>query len=210
MKMVAPIRSSVFFMLTVVACTPQGDPSIAEAFEDNFDRAQIGPNYNRTGGNWRIVNGELRIQGAKNHPLWLRQALPRDVEVTFDVRSESPEGDIKVELFGDGVSKAKAASYTATSYVVIFGGWNNSLNVIARMNEHGDDRIVGPKLPVVQGKRYTMRIVRRGRELSAWVDGKKLGTMNDPNPLWGRGHKFFAFNNWNSELYFDNLKIKPL
>jgi hypothetical protein len=34
--------------------------------------------------------------------------------------------------------------------------------------------------------------------------------MKDSDPLWGRGHDHFAFNNWNSELWFDNLKITPL
>ncbi|MBW2159703.1 MAG: hypothetical protein JRH14_07015 [Deltaproteobacteria bacterium] len=42
------------------------------------------------------------------------------------MRSESAEGDIKVEIFGDGASHAKDDTYTATSYVIIFGGWNNS------------------------------------------------------------------------------------
>ena len=152
----------------------------------------------------------LRVKGARNKPLWLRRALPRDVRVTFDVRSESPEGDIKIELFGDGVSKAETTSYTATSYVVIFGGWNNSLNVLARMNEHGDDRAVGPSYKVVQGKTYHMKIERRGATIRAWVDDHELAHMTDPKPLEGPGHDHFAFNNWQSELWFDNLRIEAL
>jgi len=34
--------------------------------------------------------------------------------------------------------------------------------------------------------------------------------MSDPNPLQGRGHDHFGFNNWQSDLWFDNLKITPL
>ena len=32
----------------------------------------------------------------------------------------------------------------------------------------------------------------------------------DPSPLGGHGHDRFAFNNWASQVYFDNLKIEAL
>jgi hypothetical protein len=193
------------------ACTPQGDPAIsAEGFSDDFERVELGPNWHNTGGGYTIRNGELRVKGARNKPLWLKRTLPRDVRIEFDVRSESPEGDIKVEVFGDGVSKAESASYTATSYVVIFGGWNNSKNLIARMDEHGEDRAEGPTYKVVQGRTYRMKIERRGGTITAWVDGRELAKMTDSNPLEGPGHDHFGWNNWQSELWFDNLRIEPL
>jgi len=34
--------------------------------------------------------------------------------------------------------------------------------------------------------------------------------MEDDEPLEGRGHDHFAFNNWQSDLWFDNLEITPL
>jgi hypothetical protein len=34
--------------------------------------------------------------------------------------------------------------------------------------------------------------------------------MDDPNPLEGRGHDHFAFNDWEANLSFDNLRITPL
>jgi hypothetical protein len=193
------------------ACTPQGDPGLAPGgFHDEFERTELGTDWNNTGGPYAIKKGMLRVKGARNKPLWLRRTLPRDVRVTLDVRSDSPEGDIKLELFGDGVSKAETTSYTATSYVVIFGGWNNSLNVLARMNEHGDDRVVGPPYKVVQGQTYHMKIERRGATIRAWVDDHELAHMTDPRPLEGPGHDHFAFNNWMSELWFDNLRIESL
>jgi hypothetical protein len=198
-------------MAGIAACTPQGDPGIGpDGFRDAFERADLGSEWNVTGGSYAIREGKLRVKGARNKPMWLRRTLPHDVRVTFDVRSESSEGDIKVELFGDGVSKAETTSYTATSYVVVFGGWGNTLNVLARMNEHGDDRAVGPSYKVVQGKTYHMKIERRGATITAWVDDHELAKLTDPNPLTGPGHDHFAFNNWQSELWFDNLRIDPL
>lgn len=193
------------------ACTPQGDPAIGrDGFGDDFDRAELGEHWHDTGAGWRIVDGQLTVRNARNRPLWLRRALPRDVRIEFDARSESPEGDIKVEVFGDGSSRATTESYTATSYVVIFGGWGNSLNVLARMDEHGADRVVGPRRRVEPGRTYHFRIERRGSRITAWVDDEELVSMDDPDPLEGRGHDHFAFNDWQAELWFDNLRITPL
>ncbi|MBW2210604.1 MAG: DUF1080 domain-containing protein [Deltaproteobacteria bacterium] len=200
----------VLVCVLLAACTPQGDPGIGSAFSDDFERTQLGDAYKSTGGNWRIENGELHVKGAKNHPLWLLRTLPRDARVEFDVRSESPEGDIKVEVFGDGASYARDDSYTATSYVIIFGGWDNSRNVLARMDEHGDDRVVGKARKVEPGETYRFRIERIGGTLTVWVDGDILLEMDDAEPLAGRGHDHFGFNNWQSDLWFDKLKVTPL
>lgn len=208
-------RPTLALFLSFVAagcvCSPpaSSDPSAA-GFHDDFERAALGADWNDTGADWRIENGELSIRGAHNHPLWLRRTLPRDVRIEFDVRSESPEGDIKVEVFGDGTSYATADSYTATSYVVIFGGWGNSLNVLARLNEHGDDRVVGPTRPVEANRDYHMRIERSGGRIAAWVDDELLVEMNDERPLSGTGHDHFGFNDWNAQVYFDDLVITPL
>ncbi len=197
--------------LALAACTPQGDPAIGpEGFSDDFEREQIGDDWHNTGGRYQIRDGWLNIQGAHNRPLWLRRRLPRDVRIELDVRSESPAGDIKVEVFGDGSSRATTTSYTATSYVVIFGGWNNSMNIIARMDEHAEDRAVGPRRPVEQGRVYHMVIERRGNRITASVDGQEMAHMDDPDPLEGRGHDHFAFNDWDASIWFDNLRITPL
>jgi hypothetical protein len=197
--------------LGLLGCTPQGHPSIGSGgFTDDFDREELGDHWHNTGGPYRLDEGQLHVRGARNKPLWLRRTLPRDVRIEVDARSESPEGDIKVELFGDGVSKATTESYTATGYVVILGGWGNTLNVLARMDEHGADRVVGPRRRVEPGTTYRLRIDRQGPTLSVYLDGDKLMEMADDAPLEGRGHEHFGFNNWESDVWFDNLVIKPL
>lgn len=206
-----PSTAAATLALLWAACVPQGDPGIGpEGFTDDFERRELGEQWHNTGGPYELRDGKLHVRGARNKPLWLRRTLPRDVRIEFDVRSDSDAGDIKVEVFGDGESRATSVSYTATSYVIIFGGWNNTLNVIARMDEHGDDRVVGPRFPVVKGHTYRFKIERRGSVIEAWADGRSLGRMDDPQPLEGRGHDHFAFNNWESDLWFDNLRITPL
>jgi hypothetical protein len=196
--------------LFVTSCVPRGDTGLGEGYSDDFARADLGPAWRNTGGSYSLVNGQLKVQGARNKPLWLRRTLPRNVRIELDVRSESPEGDIKVEVYGDGVSKATQASYTATSYVLVFGGWNNTKNIFARLDEHGQDRVEGPPRKVQVGHTYHMKIERNGDTISAWADGQLLVKMVDPEPLWGTGHDHFAINNWQSQLWFDNLRITPL
>jgi hypothetical protein len=184
---------------------PEGQP-----FSDDFSAPAIGPAWKNTGGKYRIDDGALAIDHAYNHPLWLTSPLPANGVVEFDAWSMDPAGDIKIELWGDGKSFATAASYTATSYVFIFGGWHNSLSCIARMNEHGNDRKTRPQEPKVEvGHHYHFRIERRGGHFDWQLDGKPYMTYDDPKPLVGPDHAYLAFNDWEVPLHFDNLKVTP-
>lgn len=190
-----------------------------------------------TGGQWRTVGGELLSPGVKNNPLWLKAKLPENVAVEFDVRSMSPEGDIKCEIFGDG-------SDHASGYVLIHGGWNNSLSIIARLDEHGASmaalqaqaaqlqrekglpnadlkdtgvfrentrmRVEANPYPVQIGKTYRWRIERRGSLITWFIDGREFMRFDDPMPLKGKGHDRFGFSSWEAQLYFDNLTVQPL
>ncbi len=179
-------------------------------FEDGFNRGQLGPNWLTTGDGVTIENGAVTVVNAHNHPAWLKTPLPDDVRIEFDAWAETEEGDIKVEVGGDGHSYATSDNYTASGYVLIFGGWNNSLNVIARMDEHGKNRVTADEPKVEAGRRYHWTITRTGGELVWEIDGKELLRMNDSDPLIGGGHRNFAFNGWEAETHFDNLVIESL
>jgi hypothetical protein len=198
-------------------------------YRDDFtDPATVEQHFWSTGGHWRTVNGELLSPGVKNNPLWLKAKLPQNVAVEFDARSMSPEGDLKVEIFGDG-------SDHASGYVLIHGGWNNTMSVIARLDEHGAPlsqlmseakgqdlvksgvfkkdtrmRVEGTHQPVQIGRSYHWRIERRDSVISWYLDGQKYLEFNDPIPLVGEEHNRFGFSSWEAQLYFDNLSITPL
>ena len=198
---------------TAKAPLPAGPPppAITAPWRDNFDRAELGSDYLDTSGKaYRLDSGALNARGAHNRPLWLRRRLPRDVVIEFDVWSNSPEGDIKVEAFGDGRSYAVQASYTATGYVFIFGGWGNSKSILARQNEHGNKLAVDTSgRKVVPRQRYHFTIARKGTRIDWSIDGKLFLRYDDPSPLEGDDHGYFGFNNWRSDLWFDNLSIRP-
>jgi len=172
-------------------------------FEDTFDRADLGPAWSSLGGAWRIVDGAVHAPGVRNNPLWLQAALPRDVVVEFDVRSLAPDGDIKFEIFADGVRHA-------SGYVCIFGGWKNTASVLARLDEHGRDRKERRDRKVERGRTYRMRVERRGSKLSWFIDNEPFLEWDDSAPLYGEGHDRFGFSAWEVDLLFDNLRVEAI
>ncbi len=198
------------------ACKKSDPPPIGERpWTDDFDRDDIGSDYRPTDRDAYGIDedGRLRAEGAYNHPLWLRKKLPRDVAVEFDAWSYSDDGDIKVEIFGDGESHAEdRGQYTSTGYVAVMGGWSNTRSILAKGNEHGEELEDRRQPQVEPGKRYRWRLVREDDTLTWYVNDmdEPFLELVDPEPLWGDDHAYFGFNNWESDTRFDNLEITPL
>jgi hypothetical protein len=199
---------------------PSDEPRITEPFSDDFERSELGPEYRTSSSAWRLSQGRLCGTRAHNQPVWLARRLPVNARIEFDASSGSSDGDIKVELWGDGRSGATGTAYTnATSYLAIFGGWKNTLHVFARLDEHGrgrkqlrlDAESDDPRLfPVEPERRYHFRIERRDGATIRWhVDDIEISSMTDPEPLSGPGHEHFAFNDWETPVCFDSLEIVP-
>jgi hypothetical protein len=200
---------------------PAASPPLEGIFRDAFERDALGSDYAPTSTAWRLEGGQVCGSGAHNHPLWLRRRLPTNARIEFRARSDSADGDIKVEVWGDGVSYARGATYDdATSYLAILGGWQNRRHVLARRDEHGADRIALtvdptatalPTAPVVPHRTYGFVIERvDGRTVRWLVDGVEVAALTDPTPLAGPGHDHFGFNDWETEVCFDDLVIRPL
>lgn len=181
-----------------------------------------GPDWITTGTSiWHIENGRLCGEHAKNHGVWLKRTLPVNARIEFDGISMSADGDLKAEYWGDGRSFATTLSYTnATSYLTIFGGWHNKFHVLARLNEHGNDRkeiTITPdsddprEKPVMTAQSYHFKVERAdGKTVKWWVDGNEMLSWNDTSPLSGVGHDHFGFNDWDVKVCFDNVKVVPL
>jgi hypothetical protein len=203
-------------LLSLCACKDAPPPAITAPWSDDFERAALGADWYATEPNaYKISGGLLSAQGAHNHPLWLRRALPRDAAIEFDVKSNSPDGDIKFEAWGDGSHHAPShakVQYTASGYVFIFGGWGNTASIIAKQNEHGKDVVTRKDRPVEPGRTYHMKVARKGGQIDWFIDDlqKPFLTLTDPAPLEGDKHAHFALSNWESDLWFDNVQISPL
>jgi hypothetical protein len=181
-------------------------------FSDDFERSELGSGWNATSPAYHLAGGALEVSNAYNHPAWLRSRLPPNAQIDLDVTSKSPDGDIKVELYGDGASyDPDKGSYDSTGYVLIFGGWHNTLSIIARLEEHGAGRKAErADVKVVPGQRYHFSITRKDGTIDWAIDGKPFLSWTDPEPLAGPTHEYFAVNDWETPLTFDNLNIRPV
>ena len=202
--------------VALAACKDPPKPAITAAWTDDFDRATTGDDYLATAPEaYRITGGQLNVSNGYNHPLWLRRKIPRDATIELDVKSTSDAGDIKVEAWGDGEHHAPTnakVQYTSTGYVFIFGGWGNSQSIIAKQSEHGKDVVARRDVKVVPGKTYHWKIVRKGPRIDWFIDDMATPflSLDDAQPLEGDAHAYFAFSDWESDLWFDNLAIAPL
>jgi hypothetical protein len=201
---------------------PSGPPDspIVGVYVDTFERAELGPEWNATSPEWRIVAGRLCGQRARNHPVWLKRKLPQNARIEFDAISTSADGDLKVEIWGDGKGFAKGTSYNdATSYLAIYGGWRNQFHVLARLDEHAPGRPevkVAPggdykARPVVAHQLYHFKVERADGKTVRWfVDDIEIISFTDEKPLKGGGHEHLGFNDWEVQVCFDNLQITAL
>ena len=192
-----------------------------QIFADNFERTSIGPNWTTSHKGWVIKKGWVHSSKARNEGLWLNKTLPENVLIRFDVRSEPKTdgtafpGDIKCEVFA--TKKAHQAGY-----VILNGGWSNKLDIIARLDEHGTDvsnrhnaertcrgkcRKKRKAKPVVESTTYRWTIARYNGAVYWFRDGGLEMVYNDPDPVGGG---YLGFNNWESNVYYDNLEIWSL
>lgn len=175
-------------------------------FEDDFERPQLGEGWHLESPEWKIVGGWLHSTRPENKGAWLMTELPKGSwRVEFLARSEplpdgSFPGDLKCEV-------AAERPEHETGYILINGGWNNSLDVIARKDEHGSDRLAQAAAPVKPSVVYKWAIIKREGTLYWFRDGDLLMTYVDDKPLDG---PYFGFNNWATEAYFDALKVYSL
>ena len=90
------LKSALFILLLffVFSCT-SGKKAVL-VFEDSFERAEIGDNYEIQGGDWRIENGKLKSRTAKNRNLVLKSVdLPQNGIVELTMKSHSDAVDVK-------------------------------------------------------------------------------------------------------------------
>lgn len=209
-----PLTVLVFASLAVTlaaGCRRKAAPTITE-FNDTFDRKDLGSDWHDSGGNYRLENGQVVARQAKHHPLWLRRPLPPDAAFEFDAWSNSPNGEIRVVLYGDGKStNPDGEGCQSTGYALVFGGWGNKLSVICRgADPKGGHLQARSDWPVVPGRQYHFYITRQAGLLSWFVAGHELMQWMDPAPLGGPGHTAFGFDGGEGEVIFDNLTISPL
>ncbi len=185
-----------------LACGQQDRIAAVVPFTDDFEREELGPNYFVSGGQWMLRDGKLVTYGGNNAPVFLKAQLPADVVVEVDVASETRTVDSKLELMTDGLRHQ-------SGYVFILGGWDNTISTIARLDEHGRDRVEKKPTGVTGPSSARWRIEKSGGRIDWYLDGTPYLSFDDARPLSGPGHDRLAFSNWQNIVTYDNLAVWP-
>jgi hypothetical protein len=202
------VATVVTLLVVWVASRPSAQSTDGTlVFEATFDGPldptlwkQGEPDQGWKAGRWTVKDGRLHAKDIHNAAIWLKTELPEKVRVEFDARAHTKTGDVKCEIFGDGRNHQ-------SGYIVIFGGWKNSVNTIARHDEHAEERKEDNRLRVEPDVDYRWAVQRTNGTLEWYLDGKLFLTYPDDEPARGR---HFAFNNWEAATSFDNLRIYDL
>jgi hypothetical protein len=191
----------LLFLALFVSCSPPALVSVP--FFDDFERDRLGDNwYTVENADWEIKNGALHSRAAKNVPLWLKLKLPENVVIEFDAWAEKTDFcDLKCEIFGDG-------RIHASGYIIILGGWKNQISTIARLDEHESTRVEKRPTECDPKAKHHFKIIRYNGKIEWYLDGRLYMERVDKEPLYGSKHNRFAFSNWMTDAYYDNLNIK--
>ncbi len=188
---------TVMIGVTLAGGVKADEPLWKLAYEDEFDRAEIGDQWIVQGGNPKIVDGRLFFDNGGT--LMLDRSLVPDVKMTFEAEANpgAPPCDLSV-----GLGCGRLGSY---SYLLQFGGRNNSANAIYGGNAGVSD--LSPSLLIEHGKRYKLEAVKEGNRLAYYVNGTKIIENADvPDPVGGPGFDRVSLVTWHG-MYVDHVKV---
>lgn len=202
-KLVVVALVTVAHVTAALAACAKTQAEAPAPFADDFNRPQLGPRYPPGVASWRVVDGALSSIGDHNQPLWLDVPLANNVRVELTAWSRSAAVDTKIEIFGDGLRHE-------SGYIIILGGWQNTISTIARLGEHERGR-VEVRRKWEKDRRYRWTVQRTdGKTLELFIDGELVLAYQDQQPLFGPRNNRLGFTSWESEVFYDDLVITPL
>ena len=139
--------------------------------------------------------------------IWNKYAVEGDVTVEFAVgpKMASERGgsyryarDFNVTLCADGKD-------LNSGYGFIFGGWDDSRTAITRGNKVvAQSSFTIPRSSSIHRQWFYVMAEKRGATVSLWVDGSRVLTYTDPEPLPG---KRLALWSWDCAIMVSRVRI---
>ena len=213
-----PLTGSRAASVTDGLTIPSTDVSV---FSDNvkvytFSRASS--DWRAAAGTWEVTNRwecDPRWSFFSGVPdssrlaaIWNKYAFEGDVSVEFAVgpKMESARGggrytgtrDYNVTICADGKD-------LTSGYSFVFGGWNNARTGILR-----GDRLLAPSsfvIPRSSGihrRWFYIKVEKRGNTLNYWIDGSRILSVQDPDPLTGNR---VAIWSWDCGIMVSRVRI---
>jgi len=190
-------------------------------FSDNveiytFSRAST--DWRPAGGLWTISNRwecdprwsffSGTPEGSPLAAIWNKRGFEGDVSVEFAVgpKMDSSRGggnyryarDFNVTLGADG-------SDINSGYTFLFGGWDDTATAIVRHNKVvARSSYVIPRDSNIHRRWFYVKAEKRGSVLNYWIDGTRILTYTDPDPLPGNR---IALWSWDCGIMVSRVRI---
>ncbi len=201
------LLSLVFFSCS--SCKDLTGGSGEVIYQTDFSKP-LGADWKDEGGDWRVEDGVLKSEKARNKDLVLTsKSLPQNAVIEFKMRSFTPYIDAKVRAWG-ALDPNGETMHDAGAYSFILGGWKGRISTIARMDEHDENRVEDRETTFKPETWLACRIERNKGTIRWFVNDKLFLTYEDDSPLSANQFKYFSFANWRSRVEFDDLRIRAL
>ncbi|MDD5643894.1 MAG: protein kinase [bacterium] len=182
-------------------------------FEDNFNRREIGNNWEAFVGNrkidlkedlsvWKIENGELSVQSWENAFIILKKIpVSGDLKMTFDAYTVPPH-DNNIQCFICDETRT-------TGYVFHIGGWKNQKTAITK--GYAPNILDQTSLLKVEPDRnYKIKVEKVGKNVKLFVDNRLILRIVDYTPFISMENQYAGLDTWGSHVKFDNFKLYKL
>ena len=189
------IRIAATFALCVGPATT-ADPAWRPAFEDDFERNELG-NAWIVRGQATIEHGRLQLIGPGSVAL-IARPFAADVRLEFDAAAwpGAPPCDLSATI-----AAHPDRGYT---YLLAFGGQNNRVNQLIGPGVHLVDE--KPPLRIEPGRTYHLVATREGRRLTYEVDGRRVLEAPVENIVGGPGFDHVGLVTW-AGMLADNVRV---
>lgn len=161
-------------------------------WQDDFERAELGPDWSIPVGSARIVDGWLELTGGAATAV-PPGSFPTDVRLEFQAMAVADRApcDISVSFAGNDW-------WGRGGYLLAFGGKSNTVNQLLGHGIHIVDE--EPPFLIEHGKKYHCIATKEGRRLTYQVNGTTILSAEDPNPLGGPGFDRIGLVTWTGLL----------
>ncbi len=166
------------------------------AFSDDFQRSELGPDWQVQVGKWTVENGSLVSKG-EGRILSARKFSGLQ-KITFNAVLEANPGLSDISPFIQAGTNG-----IANSYMVQFGGNFNTVSTLKRMGKVvvESERIIEP------GKVHAIIAEYDGTVVRLTVDGKIVAEFPEVYPMIGDGHDRIGIYTYDGILKIRDLKI---
>ncbi len=194
------VLAVIFGLVSVIGCgevkleAEKAPASWTLQFSDDFERTELGDDWDIDWGNWSIKEGWLTNNRGGESEIMCTRDFPGAHRLEFDARSDNP-GDLTGFICAHGYSYWHG-------YLVGFGSNSNSHSrlLIEGYEVKKWDAVITP------GKIHHQVVQRDGDTITHIVDGETVMTYEHDQPLKGKYHQSVGFY-ISTTGQIDNVKV---